>query len=162
VILVTGATGHLGRHVITQLLKKVRSADVVAGVRSPEKAKDLAGLGVQVRALDYDRPETVAAALDGVEKVLLISSSEVGKRAPQHKVVIEAAKKAGVKHLVYTSLLRADSAKMGLAGEHLATEQALRASGLAFTLLRNGWYSENYTGSLGAALEHGVMLGAAG
>ncbi|NMO18393.1 SDR family oxidoreductase [Pyxidicoccus fallax] len=161
-ILVTGATGQLGRHVIEQLLQKVPASQVVAAVRNPEKAADLAARGVQVRKADYSQPQTLGAALAGVEKVLLISSNEVGQRLKQHQAVIEAAKKAGVRLLVYTSILRADSSKMALAGEHKATEEAIRASGLPYVLLRNGWYFENYTENLGPALAHGVMVGSAG
>ena len=161
-ILVTGATGHLGRLVLSHLVKKVPAAQVVAGVRTPSKAKELEALGVQVRELDYNRPATVDAALKGVEKVLLISSSEFGNRAGQHQVVIDAAKKAGVKLLAYTGILNAETSKMGLAADHQATEKALRASGVPFVALRNGWYHENYLGNLATTLQHGAMLGAAG
>ena len=111
---------------------------------------------------DYDHPASLVAALHGADKLLLISSSEIGRRLPQHRNVIDAAKTVGVKLLAYTSLLRADSSPMNLAVEHKATEDYLRASCLPYVLLRNGWYTENYTGSLGAALQHGVVLGAAG
>ncbi|MCP3065593.1 SDR family oxidoreductase [Myxococcus sp. K38C18041901] len=160
-IAVTGATGHLGRHVIDQLLRKVPATQVVAVVRSPDKAKDLAERGVQVRQGDYEKPATLDAAFQGIDSLLLISSNEVGKRLSQHEAAIAAAKKAGVKHVVYTSLLHADTSGLSLAPEHLGTEKALRASGLGFTLLRNGWYLENYTENLGSALQHGVLLGAA-
>ena len=158
---VTAATGHLGRLVVAQLLKQVPAAQVIAAVRSPDKARDLAAQGVQVRLADYDRPETLEAAFRGATKLLLISGSEVGQRARQHANAVEAARKAGVQLLVYTSLLHADTSGISLAPEHLATEQAIRASGLPFVFLRNGWYLENYTENLAPALQHGALLGAA-
>jgi len=161
-IVVTGATGKLGRLVVEALLKKVPAADVVAAVRSPEKAADLAARGVQVRHADYARPETLAAALAGAEKVLLISSSEVGRRAAQHAAVIAAAQAAGVALLAYTSVLHAEHSRLALAAEHAVTEAALRTSGLGWTFLRNGWYLENYTENLGPALAHGALVGCAG
>jgi NAD(P)H dehydrogenase (quinone) len=161
-IVVTGATGKLGRLVVEGLLQKVPAATVVAAVRSPEKAAALAARGVQVRHADYARPETLATALAGAEKVLLISSSEVGRRAAQHAAVIAAAQAAGVALLAYTSILHAEHARLALAGEHAATERALRASGLGWTFLRNGWYLENYTEHLGPALAHGALVGCAG
>lgn len=160
-IAITGATGQLGRLVIQNLLNTVPASQIVAAVRSPEKAADLAALGVQVRQADYTQPATLDAAFQGVDKLLLISSSEVGQRAPQHAAVIAAAQKAGVKLLAYTSLLRADSSPLGLAAEHKETEAMLRASGLPHVLLRNGWYTENYTGSVPAALQYGAVMGSA-
>ncbi|WP_073664192.1 SDR family oxidoreductase [Pseudomonas aeruginosa] len=160
-IAVTGATGQLGRLVIQSLLQKVPAAEVVALARNVDKAQDLAALGVQVRQADYDQPATLDAALAGVDKLLLISSSEVGRRIPQHRAVIQAARDAGVKLLAYTSLLHADRSPLGLAPEHLETEGLLRESGLPHVLLRNGWYSENYTASVPAALAHGALLGCA-
>lgn len=159
---VTGASGQLGRLVIDALLEQVAADQIVALVRSPEKAADLAARGITLRVADYDRPETLTAALAGVTKLLLISSSEIGKRAAQHQAVIDAAKAAGVALIAYTSLLHADVSPLALADEHRTTEAALAASGLPFVLLRNGWYSENYTGSLGVALQHGAVLGSAG
>jgi NAD(P)H dehydrogenase (quinone) len=161
-IAITGATGQLGRLVIENLLKKRPAAEIVAAVRSPDKAADLKAAGIQVRHADYSRPETLAQAFAGVDKLLLISSSEIGQRAPQHRAVIDAAKNAGVKLIAYTSILRADTSPLGLAEEHRQTETALRASGTPFVLLRNGWYTENYAASVPAALAHGVMLGSAG
>jgi NAD(P)H dehydrogenase (quinone) len=161
-IAITGATGQLGRLVIENLLKKRPAAEIVAAVRSPDKAADLKAAGIQVRHADYSRPETLAQAFAGVDKLLLISSSEIGQRAPQHRAVIDAAKNAGVKLIAYTSILRADTSPLGLAEEHWQTETALRASGIPFVLLRNGWYTENYADSVPAALAHGVMLGSAG
>jgi NAD(P)H dehydrogenase (quinone) len=161
-IVVTGATGQLGRFVIEALLKKTSASNIVAAVRDVEKAKDIAALGVQVRHADYSQPATWDAALKGADKVLLISSSEVGQRAKQHRTVIDAAKKAGVKLLAYTSVLRADTSVLGLAAEHKETEALLRASGVPFVLLRNGWYTENYMGSVPSALAHGSVFGSAG
>ncbi|MFE7507796.1 SDR family oxidoreductase [Promicromonospora sp. NPDC057488] len=159
---VTGATGHLGRLVVEELLSRgVPAADVVAIARTPEKAADLAERGVQVREGDYDRPDTLPSALDGVQRLLLVSGSEPGVRVPQHTAVIDAAKAAGVRRIAYTSILNADDTTNPLAGEHQATEQVLRASGLAVTLLRNGWYTENYTDRIAEYLERGEIVGAA-
>lgn len=162
VIAVTGATGKLGQLVIEALLTRHNAADIVAIVRRPEAASDLKSRGVQVRYGDYAKPESLGAALEGVERLLLISGSEVGQRAPQHQAVIDAALKANVKHLVYTSLLRCDSSPMLLAAEHKTTEQAIKAAGLPSTILRNGWYIENYTENLQPALAHSALIGAAG
>lgn len=162
-IAVTGATGHLGRHVINALLRRdIAPDDIVAAVRSPEKASDLAERGVQVRRADYNEPETLDTAFDGVDRLLLISSSEVGQRRAQHRNVIEAAESNGVNLLAYTSIVQAGTNPMLLADEHKVTEAFLRASGLPFTLLRNGWYIENYTEQLEQYLETGVILGSAG
>ena len=160
-IAITGATGQLGRLVIQSLLKKLPAAQLVAAVRSPDKAADLAALGVQVRQADYTQPATLDAALQGIDKLLLISSSEVGQRAAQHRAVIDAAKRAGVKLIAYTSILRADTSPLALAAEHVETEALLKASGVPFVLLRNGWYTENYTGSAQAAVQHGAVMGSA-
>lgn len=159
-IAVTGATGQLGRLVINALLKKVPASEIIAAVRSPEKASDLAALGVQVLKADYSQPATLETAFQGVDKLLLISSSEVGQRIAQHTAVINAAKKAGVKLLAYTSLLHADKSTLGLGEEHRATEELLRDSGLPVVLLRNGWYTENYAASIAPALAHGAFIGA--
>jgi NAD(P)H dehydrogenase (quinone) len=156
---VTGASGQLGRIVVEKLKSKVGPSEIVALARDPGKIADLA---VTARAADYDRPDTLDAALRGVDRLLLISSSEIGKRQVQHANVIEAAKKAGVRKIVYTSLLHADVSPLDLAIEHRATEDRLRASGLPFVILRNGWYTENYTGSIGAALAGGAFIGSAG
>jgi NAD(P)H dehydrogenase (quinone) len=161
-IVVTGATGQLGHLVVTSLLKKVPAAQIIAAVRNVEKAKDLGALGVQVRQADYTQPSSWDAALKGADKVLLISSNEIGQRAKQHKVVIDAAKRAGVKLLAYTSVLRADTSPLGLAAEHKETEVAIRASGVPFVLLRHGWYTENYTMGIPGALAHGAVYGCAG
>jgi len=161
-IVVTGATGQLGRLTITALLRTVPASQIVAAVRNPAKAADLAALGVQVRQADYNQPASLDTALAGASKLLLISSSEVGQREPQHRAVIEAAQRAKVSLLAYTSILHADTTVLGLAREHQATEALLRASGLPVVLLRNGWYIENYTGHLEPALAHGAILGNAG
>lgn len=161
-IVVTGATGQLGHLVIKALLKKVPASGIVAAVRNVEKAKDLAALGVQVRHADYSQPATWDAALKGADKVLLISSSEIGQRAKQHRTVIDAAKKAGVKLLAYTSVLRADTSPLGLAAEHKETEAYIHASGVPSVLLRHGWYTENYTAGIPGALAHGAVYGCAG
>ena len=156
-IVVTGASGQLGRLVIEGL--RTRGAEVVAGARNPAAAADL---GVEVRELDYDRPETLAPALEGAERVLLVSGSEPGKRVPQHLAVIDAASQAGVKHLVYTSAPNADTTALVLAPEHKATEAAIRLAGLPYTFLRNGWYHENYLDAIARAAETGELVGAAG
>lgn len=161
-IAVTGATGQLGRLVIASLLKKTPAANIIAAVRNVEKARDIAALGVQVRHADYNQPATWDDALKGVDRVLLISSSEVGQRAKQHRSVIDAAKRAGVKLLAYTSILRADASPLGLAAEHKETEAYIRASGVPFVLLRHGWYTENYTAGIPGALAHGAVYGCAG
>lgn len=161
-IAITGATGQLGRLVINALLKKVPASEIIAVVRSPEKAQDLQALGVALRTADYNQPQTLQGAFAGVQKVLLISSSEVGQREAQHRAVIDAAKAAGVSFIAYTSLLHADTSPLGLGVEHRATEALLQASGIPYVLLRNGWYSENYAASIAPALAHHAFIGAAG
>lgn len=161
-IAITGATGQLGRLVINALLKKVPASEIIAVVRSPEKAQDLQALGVALRTADYNQPQTLQGAFAGVQKVLLISSSEVGQREAQHRAVIDAAKAAGVSFIAYTSLLHADISPLGLGVEHRATEALLQASGIPYALLRNGWYSENYAASIAPALAHHAFIGAAG
>jgi len=159
---ITGATGQLGRLVIGQLVEEGLGSRIVALVRDPAKAADLAALGVAVRAADYDAPEGLLPALAGVDRLLLISGNAVGQRVAQHRAVIEAAREAGVGFVAYTSVLHADTSPIGLAEEHRQTEAALRASGLAFALLRNGWYMENYLGGIAPALQFGVMMGSSG
>lgn len=160
-IVVTGASGQLGRLVIEALLKKLPACEIVAAVRNPEKVADLAARGVQVRQADYDQPASLLAAFKGADKLLLISASEVGRRVPQHRAVIDAAKAAGVGLLAYTSILHADTSPLPLAAEHKETESLIRASGLPAVILRNGWYTENYTAGIPAALQYGVVLGSA-
>ncbi|WP_081192983.1 SDR family oxidoreductase [Halomonas sp. KM007] len=160
-IVVTGATGQLGRLVIDALVKRVPAEHIVAAVRNVEKAQPLAELGVHVRQANYDDPDSWQAALQGAEKVLLISSSEIGQRVDQHRAVIEAAKRQGVALLAYTSLLHADSSPLGLAQEHRETEALIHASGVPYVLLRNGWYTENYTQGAPGAVAQGVLFGCA-
>ncbi|MBJ7551583.1 SDR family oxidoreductase [Marinomonas ostreistagni] len=162
-ILVTGASGQLGNLVINSLLAKGVAADqIVAAVRSPEKATALQERGVVVREADYTDPASLKAAMNGVKRVVLVSSSEVGQRAAQHQNVIDAAQATGVELLAYTSILHADTSPLALAEEHVTTEAALKASNVPHVVLRNGWYSENYTMSASMAVEHGAVLGSAG
>ncbi len=161
-IAVTGATGQLGQLVIAALRRIVPVSGIVAAVRNGQKAKGLAEAGVDVRLADYNQPQAWDGALRNADRVLLISSSEVGQRARQHRSVIDAAKRAGVNLLVYTSVLRADVSPLGLAAEHDETEQMIRASGVPYAILRNGWYTENYTAGIPGALARGAMYGCAG
>jgi len=156
---VTGATGQLGRLVVEKLKEKGLVENVVALVRSPQKAAEL---GVEAREFDYNSPDTLVDALKGIDSLILISGNEIGQRAAQHTNVIEAAKKTNVKWIVYTSLLHADTSTLSLAAEHFATEKTLQASGLSYTILRNGWYTENYTGSVAGAVAAGAFIGSAG
>ena len=154
-ITVTGATGQLGRLVVDAL--EQRGADVVAAVRDTTRATTKTA-----RHADYDRPETLVPAFEGTDRLLFVSGSEAGRRVEQHRAVVDAAVQAGVGHIVYTSITRADTSTNPLAPEHKATEELIVASGLPYTFLRNNWYFENYTGNLAPALEHGVILGSAG
>ncbi|MFV0604227.1 MAG: SDR family oxidoreductase [Niabella sp.] len=158
-IAITGATGQLGQIVVTKLKERTNADNLVALVRTPEKAKNL---GIEVRNFDYTKIEDQEQALKGIDTLLLISSSEVGQRATQHKNVIDSAKKAGVKRIAYTSILCADASKMALAPEHLITENALKESGIDYTILRNGWYTENYAANIPGALQAGAVIGCAG
>ncbi|KND46017.1 SDR family oxidoreductase [Streptomyces stelliscabiei] len=160
-IVVTGATGHLGKFVVEGLLEKVPAEQITAVVRSEEKAAGFAARGVKIAVADYNTPETFDGLFAAGDKVLLISGSEVDKdRAAQHQVAIDAAKAAGVALLAYTSA--PGSLTAALANDHRATEEALLASGLPYTLLRNGWYNENYTEQLGPVLEYSAVTHAAG
>ncbi|QRG78712.1 SDR family oxidoreductase [Citrobacter sp. R56] len=161
-IAITGATGQLGQHVIESLLKTVSASQIVAIVRNAAKATALRQQGITVREADYNNEAAFTTALQGIDKLLLISSSEVGQRSAQHRNVINAAMAADVKFIAYTSLLHADRSPLGLHVEHVETEKMLADSGIPHTLLRNGWYTENYLASAPAALEHGVFIGAAG
>jgi NAD(P)H dehydrogenase (quinone) len=161
-VLVTGAAGQLGRLVIDALLKTVPAERVHALVRNAKAAQGVASPGVKTHIGDYDEPRTLDAAFAGIDRVLLISSNDLGGRVAQHRNVIEAAKRAGVRLLAYTSLLHADTSTLGLAREHLQTENVLRESGVPFVVLRNGWYTENYAATIPVAIEHGVMPGSAG
>ncbi|WP_371517421.1 SDR family oxidoreductase [Kitasatospora sp. NBC_01300] len=157
---VTGATGQLGRLVVEGLLAAVPASEVAVAVRSAEKAADLAARGVAVRVVDYDDPASLAGAFAAGDRVLLISGSEVGRRIPQHRAVVDAARAAGVALFAYTSAPGA--ATFRLADEHKATEELIRASGLPSVLLRNGWYTENYLGDAAGTVARGVVLGSAG
>ncbi|MTD58975.1 SDR family oxidoreductase [Amycolatopsis pithecellobii] len=158
-IVVTGATGQLGRLVVEGLKAKLPAEQIVAAVRSPENAADL---GVTARKADYSDPATLSQAFAGADKVLLISSNAVGQRVPQHRAVVEAAQEAGVAHIVYTSAPKADSSPLILAPEHKATEEIIRESGLSFTFLRNGWYNENYEPTVRQGAQTGNFVGSAG
>ena len=159
---VTGATGKLGRLVLDELLQKVSPGEIVALAREPGKLADYAEKGVHVREADYDDAGSLKGALQGVDRVLLISGNAVGQRERQHGNVIEAAKQAGASYLAYTSVLNAQGSKLMLAPEHVATEKLLESSGLNHDVLRMPWYSENYTMSLAPAIEHGAIYGATG
>lgn len=156
---ITGATGQLGRLVVEQLKSKAPTHDIVALVRNPAKAADL---GIAAREADYSKPDTLAHALAGIDVLLLISATDFGKRTAQHGAVIDAAKQAGVKRIVYTSLVNAPTSTIDLAAEHRETEALLKASGVPFTILRNGWYTENYANAIAGAVAGGALIGSAG
>ncbi|HHW4678571.1 MAG TPA: SDR family oxidoreductase [Xylella sp.] len=161
-ILVTGASGQLGALVMEELLKVIPVPHLIATARDPNTLAAFSTRDVETRPLDYSDQASIDAALQGVERVLLVSSNAIGQRVAQHRNVIESAARAGVALLAYTSLLHADSSPLLLAQEHVQTEILLRSSGVPYVLLRNGWYTENYTASIGAALGHGAVLGSAG
>lgn len=161
-IVVTGATGELGRLVVEELLATVSASEIAAVVRNAEKAAPLAARGIELRVADYDRPESLKDVFRAGDRVLLISGSEVGRRVPQHTAVIDAAKAAGVAQLAYTGVLGGPDADFQLADEHKVTEQLILDSGLPHTFLRNGWYTENYTANLAPVLEHGAVVANAG
>ncbi|GAA4074387.1 MULTISPECIES: SDR family oxidoreductase [Streptomyces] len=161
-IVVTGATGSLGRLVVEDLLTRVPASEIAAVVRDKEKAAGLAARGVELRIADYSEPATLAGAFEAGDRVLLISGSEVGRRVPQHTAVIEAAKAAGVAQLAYTGILGGPDADFALADEHRVTERLILESGLPYTFLRNGWYTENYTANLAPVLAHGAVVSNAG
>lgn len=156
-IVVTGASGQLGRLVVEDLKTLVPETDIVAAARTPARVADL---GVQAREADYDRPDTVKAAIDGASKVLLISGTDFGNRVRQHIAVIDAAKEAGAS-VVYTSGTKADTTQAIVAAEHKATEEYLQESGVTYTIVRNGWYNENYEQAIGNAVQFGALYGAA-
>lgn len=160
-IFVTGASGKLGRIVIDKLLTLIEPSNIIAGVRNPDDVSDLAQQGVNVRQIDYNDVASLVSAFQGVEQLLLISSSDIGRRVVQHNNVIKAAEETGVKLLAYTSILRADTSPLPLAKEHKETEKLLQKSGLKHVILRNGWYSENNTASVPVALEYGIIFGCA-
>jgi len=161
-IVITGASGQLGRLVIESLLQKVPASRIVAAVRDPQRVADLAARGVQVRQADYEQPTSLLRAFEGAERLLLISSNALGQRVAQHRAVIDAARQAGIKLLAYTSILHADTSPLPLAAEHKETEALIQRSGLAHVFLRNGWYTENYLASAAAAIQYGALLGSAG
>jgi NAD(P)H dehydrogenase (quinone) len=162
-LVITGATGHLGRLVVEDLLGRgVPAGDITAAGRDVTKVKDLADRGVRVRHIDYDDPASLDAAFRGADRILLISASVPGDRARQHGNAIDAAARAGAGLLAYTSIANAGTTTMRLAGEHQATEAALRASGLTHVVLRNSWYTENYTAQIPAILQRGELAGSAG
>lgn len=160
-IAITGATGQLGNLVIEQLLQLTAAQNIVALVRNIDKAEHFKAQGIELREFDYDRPETLVPALSGIDKLLLISANEIGRRTPQHQAVIDAAKVAGVPYIAYTSLLRADTSPLGLAQEHRETEKLIQDSGITYTFLRNNWYSENYLAGVAHTIEIGTLFGAA-
>jgi NAD(P)H dehydrogenase (quinone) len=161
-IVVTGATGHLGRLAVEALLRRGVPADrIVATGRRTEALADLQARGVAVRRADYTDPASLRDAFTGAEELLLVSGSEIGQRVPQHRNAIDAAKEAGVRLIAYTSVVRADSSSLGIAEEHRATERLLAESGIPHVVLRNGWYTENYTGQLDTYLANGIV-GSAG
>jgi NAD(P)H dehydrogenase (quinone) len=161
-ILVTGASGQLGRLVIADLLKTTPAGQIAALVRSEKAAASLSALGVSVRHGDYNDVGALQKAFVGIDRLLLISSSQIGQRAAQHRKAIDAARRAQVKLLAYTSVLHAPTSVLGLAEEHRETEAMLGQSGVPFVLLRNGWYTENYAASIPSALAHGAFVGSAG
>jgi NAD(P)H dehydrogenase (quinone) len=162
-IVVTGATGQLGRLIVQHLINRgVAPAEITAVGRNPERLAELAETGVATAVIDYADPATLTAAFTGAEVLMLVSGSEVGQRVTQHTNAITAAVAAGVGRIVYTSAAKADTSALILAPEHKATEEALRASGVAFTILRNGWYTENYAAAVQQARENGVYLTSAG
>ncbi|HET9141265.1 NAD(P)H-binding protein [Actinophytocola sp.] len=161
-IVVTAASGHLGRLVIEALLESRSPDRIVAAARSPHKLADLADRGVAVRPADYDDPASLKAALAGADRLLLISADTPGKRVAQHRNAVDAAVAAGVGHITYTSVLHADTSPLIVAPDHLATEQAIAASGLPYTFLRHPWYTENYEQTIRAAAGSGVITGSAG
>ncbi|TNE26987.1 MAG: SDR family oxidoreductase [Bacteroidetes bacterium] len=154
---ITGATGQLGSLVVEHLKNRVDASNLVALVRSPEKVE-----GIEARAFDYEKPEALVDALKGIDTLLLISGNEIGKRTTQHTNVINAAVEAGVGRVVYTSILKADTTSISLAGEHVETEKLLEKSGINYTILRNGWYTENYTANLAGSVQAGALVGSAG
>lgn len=161
-LVVTGASGHLGRLVVEALLDGgTPPAEIVATTRTPDTLADLAARGVEVRAADFNDPDSLKAAFAGATRVLIVSTTDPDRLAGQRNAV-EAAKEAGVDLLAYTSITRADTSSLLLAGDHRATEELIEASGLTYALLRNSWYHENYTEQLAPALEHKAVLGSAG
>lgn len=160
-IAITGATGQLGELVIQNLLTSTEAKNIVALVRNVEKAQSLKQRGVELRLFNYDQPETLIPALEGIDKLLLISANEIGRRTPQHQAVIQAAVSAKVPYIAYTSLLNAPTSPLALAQEHRETEALILQSGLKYTLLRNNWYNENYLANVQHVAETGILYGSA-
>lgn len=160
-IAITGATGQLGQLVIQSLVKLIPAENIVALVRNLDKAQSLQQHDIELRQFDYDQPQTLVPALQGIDKLLLISANEIGRRTPQHKAVIDAAVTANVPYIAYTSLLNATHNPLGLAQEHRETEALILASGLSYTLLRNNWYNENYLANVQHSAETGILYGSA-
>ncbi len=161
-LLITGAAGQLGLLTVNALLARVPASEIAVTIRKPQDAGHFTTLGITARIADYDDSASLEQAFTGIERLLLISSNALGQRVAQHRNVVEAAKQAGVRRLIYTSVLHADHSKLGLAEEHRQTEALIAKSGLAFVLLRNGWYTENYAAGASAAVQHGALFGAAG
>ncbi|MGH3250344.1 MAG: SDR family oxidoreductase [Trebonia sp.] len=160
-IVVTGATGQLGRLVVRHLLARVPADQVAVVVRDPARATHPAGHGVEVRVADHDVPESLIGAFNAGDRVLLISGNQFGRRLAQHDAVIGAARAAEVALLAYTSILGGPAARFAVADDHHVTEKAIEDSGLPYTFLRNGWYTENYTGQLASVLARGAVIGTA-
>lgn len=161
-IVVTAATGQLGRLVVDELLKRTEAKNIIAAVRTPARATDFSDRGVQVREADYAQPDTLLRAFAGAEKILLISGTDLGSRVEQHQAVIDAARASGLAFVAYTSILHCDTSPLLLAKEHLATERYLQSSGLPYSFLRNGWYYENQTAAIPQAIKNGAFIGASG
>ncbi|MGE4482119.1 NAD(P)H-binding protein [Acidocella sp.] len=161
-LLVTGAAGQLGQLTVQALLARLPAAEIAVSVRKPQDAERFTAQGITAHIADYTNPASLDAAFAGIERLLLISSNALGQRVEQHRNVVVAAMKAGVQRLHYTSVLHADASSLGLAEEHRQTEALITTSGMAFVLLRNGWYTENYAAGAKTAVQHGVLLGAAG
>lgn len=160
-IAITGATGQLGELIIQNLLTSTEAKNIVALVRNVEKAQSLKQRGVELRLFNYDQPETLIPALEGIDKLLLISANEIGRRTPQHQAVIQAAVSAKVPYIAYTSLLNAPTSPLALAQEHRETEALILQSGLKYTFLRNNWYNENYLANVQHVAETGILYGSA-
>jgi NAD(P)H dehydrogenase (quinone) len=161
-IVITGASGHLGRLVVEQLLAAgTPPAQIVATGRDIAKLTDLAQSGVTVRRADFADPSTLDEAFAGAEAMVLVSTTTVGERFDNARNAIDAARRAGVSRIVYTSILNAATAQMSLADAHRRTEEYLRDSGSPFVILRNGWYLENYTDQLPMITRYHALLGSA-
>lgn len=162
-VVVTGATGHLGRLIVESLISRgVEPGEIIATGRQIAKIDDLADRGVKVAKIDYLDAASLAAAFAGADTLMLVSASEPGSRVAQHAAAIEAARAAGISRIVYTSAPHADTSALVLAPEHKATEEVIRSSDLAFTILRNGWYTENYVRTLEQARETGEIVASVG